>query len=172
MIKVSVITPAFNAERYLADAVRSVLGQTRTDWELVVVDDGSTDATQAVLAAFADSRIRVVRQENRGEAGARNTGLRSAQGEYIAFLDADDLYLDSALTDVVDFLDAHPGVHVMFADGYFCDENSHPLLRLSEHRPGPYTGMIWSRLCSTQASSLYPAPCVPARLRSGAGSAL
>ena len=134
--------PVFNAERYIGDAVHSVLGQTWIDWELVVIDDGSTDSTPMILAGFADSRVRVVRQENRGEAGARNTGLMVAKGEYVAFLDADDLYLSSALFDLVEYLDSHPDVHVLFADGYFCDENCHPMMRLSEHRPGPYTGMI------------------------------
>jgi len=87
---VSVIIPCYNHGHYLPCAVNSVLAQTFTDWEAIIVDDGSTDNTREVAAQFTDPRIRYIYQENRGLAAARNTGIRAAQGKYLAFLDADD----------------------------------------------------------------------------------
>ena len=90
---VSIIMPAYNAEKDIGECIDSILRQTFTDWELIIVDDGSTDRTAAVCERYAaeDRRIRVIRQENRGVSGARNRGLESVAGEFIAFVDADDL---------------------------------------------------------------------------------
>lgn len=134
--------PAYNAERFIAQAIESVLSQTFTTWELIVVNDGSTDGTAEVLAGYTDQRIRVIHQPNGGEAVARNRGLAAVSGEYIAFLDADDLYLPNALADMARYLRSNPEADVLLSDGYFCDEHGKPLMRLSEHRPGPYTGDI------------------------------
>jgi glycosyltransferase involved in cell wall biosynthesis len=142
MVKVTVIMPAFNAERFIDKAVQSVLDQTLNDWELIVVDDGSTDSTAEILSQLTDARIRVIRQKNSGEAGARNTGLRAATGQYIAFLDADDLYLPQALQDMSTFLDENLDADALFSNGYFCDGHERLLGRLSDVRPGPYTGDI------------------------------
>lgn len=92
---VSVLTPAKNAQRWIAGAIGSVRAQTFTDWEMIVVDDGSTDGTfeTALEAAGGDTRVQVLRsQKGMGAGGARNTALDAAQGRYIAFLDADDLW--------------------------------------------------------------------------------
>jgi glycosyltransferase involved in cell wall biosynthesis len=96
---VSVVIPSYNCAAYVGDAIRSCLGQSRRDgWELIVVDDGSTDDTARVLAAFsADRRVKILRQDNAGSAVARNLGIAHAAGEYIAFLDADDLYHPQAI---------------------------------------------------------------------------
>lgn len=91
MPAVSFIVPAFNAAATVGDTLRSLQSQTRNDWEAIVVDDGSTDATAAVARKCADPRVRVVGQPNLGLAGARNTGLRAARSEYVTFLDADDV---------------------------------------------------------------------------------
>jgi glycosyltransferase involved in cell wall biosynthesis len=96
MPTVSVIIPAYNAEAFIADTVRSALDQTYRDLEVIVVDDGSTDATVARLAGFGD-RIRVHQRANAGVATARNTGVGLAQGDWVAFLDADDLWLPHKL---------------------------------------------------------------------------
>jgi len=90
MPRVSVIMPVYNGEAFIAHAIQSVIAQTYPHWELIVVDDGSTDGTSSIVAGFSDSRIRYIYQENQGLAAARNTGIRAVRGDYVAFLDADD----------------------------------------------------------------------------------
>ena len=107
MARASVIMPAFNRADTIVRAVRSVLAQTYTDWELIVVDDGSTDET-ADLASTLDPRVRVIRQANQGITGARNTGLAASTGKYISFLDSDDEWLPHHLELCVGFLEAFP----------------------------------------------------------------
>jgi len=87
---VSIITPAYNAEQYIAEAIQSVLDQTYTHWELLIIDDGSTDNTASIIARFDDKRIKQIKQKNLGVSSARNKGLTLAQGQYITFLDSDD----------------------------------------------------------------------------------
>jgi glycosyltransferase involved in cell wall biosynthesis len=140
--KVSIITPVYNGEAYIASAIESLLSQVFTDWELIVVDDGSSDSTLQILQRFTDNRIKVIHQENSGEAGARNTGLENACAEYIAFLDADDFYFPNALTDLSSYLDQHPEFGVVYSNGQICDSENKPLMTLSEIRPGLYTGNI------------------------------
>jgi glycosyltransferase involved in cell wall biosynthesis len=96
MARVSVIIPAFNAELFIADTIRSALAQTHSDVEIIVVDDGSTDGTLERLQAFS-SRVIIQRQPNSGVAAARNSGAAVATGEWLAFLDADDLWLPNKL---------------------------------------------------------------------------
>jgi len=95
---VSVIIPTYNRAHLVGRAIRSVLNQTYQDFEIIVVDDGSTDNTEEVVKSFNDPRIRYIRhEENRGGSAARNTGIRAARGEYIAFLDDDDYWLPTKL---------------------------------------------------------------------------
>lgn len=105
--RVTVVIPAYNAARFVAQAIESVLAQTFTDFELLIVDDGSTDETSAVPARYLyDPRVRYLRHEqNRGLAAARNTGIRHARGEFVAFLDADDFWLPEKLAVQVAALD-------------------------------------------------------------------
>ena len=91
MPKISVIMPVYNGESFIEQAIQSLLFQSFDDWELIVVDDGSTDSTPIILQKLNDIRINTIWQENRGEAGARNTALNHVTGEYLAFLDADDV---------------------------------------------------------------------------------
>lgn len=107
MSLVSVITPAYNASSYLADTIRSVQSQTYTDWEMIIVDDCSKDDTYSIALAFAqaDNRIKVIRhQENGGVAVARNTALDAAKGQYIAFLDSDDLWMPDKLEKQISYM--------------------------------------------------------------------
>ena len=94
MPKVSIVVPVYNVEQYLRPCVESVLSQTMSDWELLLVDDGSSDTSGAIIEEYAalDGRIRGIHQENAGAGAARNRGLEQAGGEYIAFLDSDDRY--------------------------------------------------------------------------------
>jgi glycosyltransferase involved in cell wall biosynthesis len=103
----SIIIPAYNAAMHVGETISSVLGQTETDWELVIVDDGSTDATAQVLTEFTDRRIAVIRQENSGVSVARNTGFAVSRGMYVLFLDADDVLFPSALYRLGKELDDH-----------------------------------------------------------------
>lgn len=106
MFKVSVIMAAYNAETYIEEAIRSVLNQTFKDFELIVVNDGSEDQTLNVIKSIPDKRIKIINLDNSGAANARNSGIRSSKGEYIAILDADDVALPDRLQKQVDFLDA------------------------------------------------------------------
>src|ERR1041384_7078965 len=95
---VSVVIPTFNRARYLREAIDSVLNQTYPYWELIIVDDGSTDETQSTLETLADARVHVLRRPHEGNvARARNVGLEQAQGRYVAFLDSDDRWMPSKL---------------------------------------------------------------------------
>jgi glycosyltransferase involved in cell wall biosynthesis len=107
MVTVSVVVPTYNMSRYLEECLRSVLGQSFRDYEIIVVDDGSTDDTGAVVAKF-DGRVRYQRQENRGVAEALNTGIAMAKGEYVALLAADDALGPESLAARVWVLDRNP----------------------------------------------------------------
>ena len=110
MATVSIIMPVRNGEAFLAQAIESVRRQTLADWELLIVDDGSTDASAVIAerAAADDPRIRVLHSEHRGAGAARNQGLQAAAGEFVAFLDADDLYEEDKLAFEVAVLADHP----------------------------------------------------------------
>ena len=103
---VSIITPCYNGERFIAETIESVLGQTYTDWEMIVVDDGSRDGTARIAADYAarDGRIQLVRQSNGGTASARNNAMRRARGQYIALLDADDVWDGNFLERQLSFM--------------------------------------------------------------------
>lgn len=107
MSRFSIIVPVYNVEKYLDECVKSVLAQTFSDFELILVDDGSKDASGALCdtLALTDTRIRVVHQENQGLSGARNTGIQAATGDYLMFLDSDDWWAgDGCLQRVADRL--------------------------------------------------------------------
>ena len=98
-IKISVIIPVYNAEKYLRECLDSVIEQTLQEIEIICVDDGSTDNSLAILKEYTqkDERLKIIEQANRGAGAARNLGMAVALGEYLAFLDADDLYYPQAL---------------------------------------------------------------------------
>jgi glycosyltransferase involved in cell wall biosynthesis len=122
MPKVSVIIPVYNVEKFIAATVFSVLAQTYTDFEILIIDDESPDRSVQICQQFADTRIKIIHQKNRGLAGARNSGIRHAQGEYLAFLDGDDLWLPEKLEQHVIHLDNSPTVGVSFSCSAFIDE--------------------------------------------------
>ncbi|MFC1933566.1 glycosyltransferase [Chloroflexota bacterium] len=115
MPKVSVIIPAHQCSNFLFDAIDSVLAQAYEDYELIVVDDGSTDGTAAAVAKYGN-QVKYIFQQNRGVASARNTGILAGQGEYLAFLDADDVWLPNKLESEVKFLDAHDEIGLVYSD--------------------------------------------------------
>ena len=118
----SVIMPVYQVEAHVGEAVASVLAQTLADFELIVVDDGGSDGSMAVVRGFADPRIRIVTQANRGLAGARNSGIALARGRVIALLDSDDRWLPEKLALHLIHLDANPDVGVSFCPSRFIDQ--------------------------------------------------
>ena len=120
---VSVVIPAYNAEGYLAATIESVLAQTYRPLEVLVIDDGSSDGTVALARSFGDP-VRVIEQENKGPAGARNTGFAEARGDIIALLDADDLWMPERLTACVDLLQSDPTLGFVTTDAYLIEEDT------------------------------------------------
>ena len=115
--KVSVIIPVYNMERFLPDAVNSALGQSFQDFEIIIVDDSSTDSTLNVANGFAkkDKRVIVLMQEHKGTYAARNFAIIKSRGEYIAMLDADDIWEKDHLKDSIAFLDKNPDIPLVFS---------------------------------------------------------
>ena len=124
---VSVVMPVYNVEAYVGEAITSVLDQSFTDFELILVDDGGTDRSVEICRSFTDPRIRLISQTNRGLAGARNTGIAAATGRYIAFLDSDDRWLPEKLALHVIHLDNNPQVGVSFSPSRFIDPHGQPM---------------------------------------------
>lgn len=118
MPRVSVIIPLFNKAPFIGRALESIAAQTFTDFELIVVDDGSTDDGARIVEQFSDSRIRLIRQHNAGPGAARNRALAEAKGDYVAFLDADDEWLPEFLSNSVRLLDGESNAAVTVS-GYF-----------------------------------------------------
>lgn len=117
---VSIIMPAFNAGAYIAEAADSVINQTFTNWELIIINDGSTDDTEAIAQKYSakDPRIRLITQENKKLSAARNTGIINAKGEWVAFLDADDLWVATKLAKQLNVAERQPDAGVIFTGGY------------------------------------------------------
>lgn len=113
--RVSVVTPAYNAEETIQRCVESVRNQTFQNWEQIIVDDGSTDRTWQLLQELSqdDPRLQIIQQENQGQGPARNTAILAAEGEFIALLDADDWCVPDRLEQQVTFFDNHPDVDVL-----------------------------------------------------------
>jgi glycosyltransferase involved in cell wall biosynthesis len=149
--RVSVIIPAYNYGRFLGEAIQSVLDQTFQDWELIVVDDGSTDNTREVVTAFADPRIHYVYQQNQGNPAARNAALKLVTGEYVAFLDADDVWFPEKLEKQVAQLDSlPPTVGLVYADVYlFNHEDGTIIGRFFQGRTPP-RGRIFRELLDAE----------------------
>ena len=134
MCKVSVIMAVYNAEKYVEQAIRSVLNQTLKDFEIIIINDGSKDQTLKVIKSILDRRIVIIDQDNSGAANARNIGLKSSKGEYIAILDSDDVALPDRLKRQVDFLEANPeygivggNANVIDRDGVFVTNTNQTL---------------------------------------------
>ncbi|MGY6530566.1 MAG: glycosyltransferase family 2 protein [Cyanobacterium sp.] len=128
MTKVSVIIPVYNSETTVEQTLESVLNQTYPDFEVIIVDDGSGDRSIELCQKLLNKnkqkfqgQVKFVHQKNRGLAGARNTGIRNSQGDYLAFIDADDLWLSEKLAYHVQHLDHNPTVGVSFSRSQFID---------------------------------------------------
>ncbi len=118
---VTVIIPTYNSARFLPESLECVLNQTFRDFEILVVDDGSTDNTEQAIAPYL-GQIRYIKKENGGPAAARNLGISEARGEFIAFLDADDLWMPDKLELQISRMNEHPEFGVVFTDDAIFDE--------------------------------------------------
>ena len=126
---VSVIIPAYNQAVYVGKANQSVLDQSYQDLECVVVDDGSKDHTYKIVNEFNDRRILYIRQLNQGLSAARNTGLTISSGEYISFLDSDDLFTLDKLTKLIDVMEKNPEIAMAAGSAYLINHNDEPIKR-------------------------------------------
>jgi glycosyltransferase involved in cell wall biosynthesis len=126
---VSILIPAYNAEKYIAEAIDSVLSQDYQNKEIIVINDGSTDCTLKILEQYKGV-IKVISKKNEGVAAARNTGLAAANGDYIAWLDADDYYCAGKIPAQVKYLDEHPDAKIVFTkyENFFEGEPSADVL--------------------------------------------
>lgn len=125
--RVSVVIPTYNRAQFIASAIESVLTQTFGDFELIVVDDGSTDRTSEIVTSISDPRVVFVRQENAGRSTARNRALALAKGAYIAFLDSDDLYLPGKLALQIQYMDQHPEAGMIYTSACCIDADGNDL---------------------------------------------
>ena len=126
---VSVITPCYNGEKYISETIESVISQTYDNWEMIIIDDGSKDNSAKVVEKYLkeDPRIRLIQQENAGSAAARNRGIKECTGQYIALLDADDVWLPEFLEKQISFMKQKKAYCVACGYGRI-DENSQPIL--------------------------------------------
>ncbi len=141
---ISVVTPTYNRADYLGEAIDSVLAQTYQHFEMLIVDDGSTDATPELMKRYAsDSRIRYFQQENQGQSVARNRGIAESTGEYICFLDSDNAWLPEKLESSLAHLAANPGTDVVYGDCITIDEHGKEISRKNMTR---FSGDITAKL--------------------------
>jgi glycosyltransferase involved in cell wall biosynthesis len=132
----SIIVPVYNVEEYLGECIDSILSQTYKDYELILIDDGSTDGSGQMCDSFVDERIQVIHQQNSGISSVRNNGLRICRGEYIMFCDSDDKYGDpSTIKDNINILQNHPEIDFVQFPAYFVDgKNKTPHFVASEDK--------------------------------------
>ena len=166
--RVSVVMPVHNGERYLDEAIASVLSQTFADFELIVVDDASSDGTADIIAEYArrDSRLQPVYQaRNQGAAAARNRGMCLAGGEFIAAMDSDDICLPERLKTQVTYLDAHPQVGVVGSDVFFVGDDL--TFRYQARHPQRHALILWALFFSPYFC--HPTCMIRRQLLEGAG---
>lgn len=141
--KLSIIIPTYNRAQYLREAIDSVLSQTYRDFEIIVVDDGSTDNTKEVAKKWELlDKVKYFYQENKGPAAARNRGIKEAMGDYIAFLDADDLWLPEKLEKQVEYLKERPDVSLVASEFEIIDEVGHSNGYSQRRKKIPVDGFI------------------------------
>ncbi len=163
-MRVSVIIPTYNRAALLKEAIESVRSQTYLDWELIVVDDGSTDDTLSVVSELKDSRIRYFYQKNAGVSAARNRGIEVSRSPFIAFLDSDDLWIPEKLERQVKYMEQHPETGLLYGQvgrysisdpSYFKVEPEKGLMTVPELLNGPRTlftsTVLIRRACLEQA---------------------
>lgn len=149
---ISIITPTYNRASYLPETIRSALAQTYTNFELIIVDDGSEDDTCSVLEPFlADTRVRYFYLRNQGQSVARNAGIAQSSGGLIAFLDSDDIWQPDKLEKQVAVFEAYPNVDIVHGDEAMIDEHSE---LISVKNMARYSGFITRQLLADNSVSI------------------
>jgi len=136
--RVSVVIPTYNRAGFIVETIRSVLAQTFDDFEVIVVDDGSTDNTREVVESFKNHRILYIYQTNAGVSAARNTGIKASSGTYIAFVDSDDVLLENALELSVTVLEKSQQVAFSYGKAYLMDDKQHIFGSRQQREKGSY----------------------------------
>lgn len=144
MPKVSVIIPTYNREEFICETIQSVLDQTYKDFEIIVVDDGSTDNTKKKLEIFG-SKIKLIEQKNSERAVARNNGVKNSSGNYIAFLDSDDIWVKDKLEKQVDILDSNKDIILVYGQSHRINEKREKIKTAKRQLEG-YSGNIFEEL--------------------------
>jgi len=152
MPKVTVVIPTYNSAKYIVPTGESVLAQTYPDYELIVVDDGSTDNTRQLSQPYL-ARMTYIYQENKKYSGARNRGIRAASGDYIAFLDSDDIWLPDKLAEQVAVMDQHPEVTLVHCSASYIDADGAPVLFKGNRTKGEAGGT--GPIIADQAGALF-----------------
>jgi glycosyltransferase involved in cell wall biosynthesis len=142
---ISIVMPTFNRAHYIDEAIKSVLEQDYTNWELIIVDDGSTDRTREIVNSYIDStdRIRYVYQSNAGQSTARQVGLKHSRGEFVNFFDSDDRLMKSCLLELYEALEADPACSIAYGNLYVVDEAGNRLHEIDVPR---HSGFITEHL--------------------------
>ena len=161
MPKISVIIPAYNAMNYLPETLKSVLKQTFTDFEILIVNDGSSDDIVEWVSQITDPRVKLISQTNQGVSAARNMGIRKSQGEYIALLDADDLWEPVKLEKQVRKLEANPSIGLVYTWTSFIDQFSKPTgVSIVSHLEGNvWKDIVVRDMISTGSSTMIRSEC-------------
>ena len=153
MATVSVIIPTYNRARMIGEAIESVLSQAYNDLELIVVDDGSSDETRKVVSNYFP-QVNYLYQEHQGVSAARNCGIKHSRGEYLSFLDSDDLWLKEKLRSQMMFMESHPEAFICYTDEIWI-RNGVRVNPMKKHQK--YSGMIFEHclpLCIVSPSSV------------------
>lgn len=161
----SIIVPIYNCEKDLRRCVSSILRQTYSNIELILVDDGSTDSSHEICDEYAmsDNRVKVIHQKNKGASAARNTGLLASKGQYIGFVDSDD-YIDDSMYEKLIFCAVSNKANIVMCDYYMIDKDAHKVIECSDGKSniktatdylkevleGKYMGVLWNKLFSKE----------------------
>jgi glycosyltransferase involved in cell wall biosynthesis len=159
MVKVSIIIPVYDGEKYIREAVDSALNQTYKDFEIIVIDDGSKDNTPNIFETYG-SKIKWKSQENKGQAFAINEGINMAEGKYLAYLDADDVCLPERFENQVKYLDEHPNVGLVYSDRYQINENGETQ-RIMKSQP-PDNFVLLQDSCIPRSAVMHKRECLDA----------
>ena len=154
---VSIVMPVYNAERYVAESVNSILAQTYKDFEFIIINDGSTDGTHQILMSYAsaDDRVKLISRPNTGIVGALNDGLAAVRGHYVARMDSDDLALPQRLDEQVRFLDEHHDVVILGTDVLIIDADGDAMW--TDHKPADHDQIDAALLSGRSAIIVHPA---------------